>query len=135
MRPLAIAAFTATLVACTPTLRPAQPEVRTPGAVRVTLDSLEGKTFVFLVWNETSLPIVVDRDAVRMITPHDTRDWNPGRFMRRFVEVPAGGVHDVKMNFDLGGLSKGEQVAFEFSGAVVAGGQRIPVPPFKFRVE
>jgi hypothetical protein len=118
---------------CAPVLLPAQSEARAPGIARVTLESVQGKDFVFLVWNETPGPLTVDREAVRLITPHDERAWDAG-WMRRLVVVPAGGMHDVKMRFDLSGLNQGEQVAFDFSSALIVGGRPTPVPRFVMRV-
>ena len=112
---------------CTPALLPVQQEARAPGIARITLDSIDGNHFVFMVWNETAMPITVDREAVRLITPHDRRGWDAG-WGRRLVVVPPGGVHDVKMKFDLDGLNQGEQVQFEFSSALIFGGRPVPVP-------
>jgi hypothetical protein len=117
-----------------PRLTALRSEVEAAGVARITLQSVDRGHFVFMVWNETALPVTVDRDAVVLIGPRVRRAWTRGTFSRRMVTVPAGGVHDVKMEFNLGDLKQGEEVEFDFSSALISQGRPVAIPTLTFRV-
>jgi hypothetical protein len=122
------------VLGCAPRVTALRSEAQAPGVARITLHSVHRGEFIFMVWNETALPVTVDRDAVVLITPRVRRAWTRGTFNRRMVIVPAGGVHDVKMEFKLDDVNEGEEVEIDFSSALISQGRPVPIPTLTFRV-
>lgn len=121
------------LTACSASLVATNFQTEAPGYARVVVDHVDGSTVWLLVYNEAAEPLTIDRDAMWLGIgdKHFVRD--PGTFgSRRFHVVPPGGVHDVKLDFDLphGG---GKPATLHLERGIIARGAPLPVPPIAFR--
>lgn len=129
-------ALSAALPGCsyTPHLVPLRGEVFTPGAARVVLMNIDGDIIHVDVFNQTSVPLVVYRDAFLLSTATGMRPRVPGGVSNIYT-IPPGSVHDVRVRFDLSGLSRGDQVVLVFQNALVANGQPIPIESLPFALK
>lgn len=129
-----LAALVIVGVGCAPRVTALRSEVEAPTVARIALHSVKRGAFVFMVYNYTALPLTVDRDNVVLITPQVRRAWTRGNWSRRMVTVPAGGVHDVKLDFNMSDLNQGDEVQIDFSSALLSRGRPVSLPPLTFRV-
>jgi hypothetical protein len=84
--------------------------------------------FTVNVSNCSQLPIVVNRDAIKMVTPAGVRSRIPGGAASAYV-IPPRAAHIVRVRFVGGGLQKGQQVELQLGDAIVAtDGTQLHVP-------
>jgi hypothetical protein len=122
------------LSGCT-TLRFVKPLVDGPNGVQVRLKDIQDDVFLLEVVNLGEAPIMVDRDRVVLSTPSGTRARKTGGLSNLYTILPAG-HHAVNVRFNLGGLKNGDRIGICFADAIVlAGGQRVEVPPIELAVE
>jgi hypothetical protein len=120
-------------VACAPAVRlvAQRPELMTPGALRIVLLAVDDNLITVDVFNQTSAPMVLYRDAVMLSTPTGMRARMRGGVGHVYT-LPPGGVHKLRVRYDLYGLHRGDQVAMVFQNAIVINGQPVPVEPLPF---
>lgn len=118
---------------CGPAIRlvAQRPELMTPGALRIVLLGVDDNLITVDLFNQTSAPMVVYRDSVLLSTPTGMRARMRGGVGHVYT-VPPGGVHKLRVRFDLYGLRRGDQVAMVFQNAIVINGQPVPVEPLPF---
>lgn len=108
-----------------------RPELMTPGALRIVLLETDENLITVDVFNQTSAPMVIYRDSVMLSTPSGMRARMRGGVGHVYT-VPPGGVHKLRVRYDLYGLRRGDQVAMVFQNAIVINGQPVPVEPLPF---
>jgi len=93
-----------------------------------------GDLFAFDVKNLTAQPLLVDRDAVEMITPSGQRLRRlPGGSESAYTLQPAG-AHRVNLRFSMADVRQGDLVRFDFGPALQAvGGATVAVPPLSIK--
>lgn len=109
-------------------------EVFTPGAARVVLMSTSNNIVTVDVFNQTAYPLVIYRDLFMLSTATGMRSRMPGGVSNVYTVRP-GGVHTVKVRFDLTGMRPGEQAALVFQNALIVNGQPLPLEPLPFVVQ
>jgi hypothetical protein len=94
------------------------------------LDYVSGDRFRFEVKNLSTLPIIIDRDAIELVTHAEgPRSREPGG-SRNSYSLPVGGVQNVDVRFDMSSVDQGELVKIDLSPALqTVGGGRVPVGP------
>lgn len=117
-----------------PALVATRPFVETPAAVRVALDRVAGNTFTFAVYNLSGGLLTIDRNGFVLTTAGGPRQREPGGILGVY-NVPPGGVHQVKVRYNLEGLNPGEQIAVAMQGALTVNGQPVAVEPITFTVQ
>ncbi len=130
---LTIAALGGVQSGCGPAIRMVaqRPELMTPGALRIVLLETDENLITVDVFNQTSAPMVIYRDSVMLSTPSGMRARMRGGVGHVYT-VPPGGVHKLRVRFDLYGLRRGDQVAMVFQNAIVIHGQPVPIEPLPF---
>ena len=108
-----------------------RPELMTPGALRIVLVEVDENTVTVDVFNQTNTVMLIYRDAVLLSTSGGLRARMPGGVGHVYT-LPPGGVHKVRVRYDLHGLHRGDQVAMVFQNAIVLAGQPVPVEPLPF---
>lgn len=103
-------------------------ELITPGIVRVLLVEVEDNQITVDVFNQTMVPMIVYRDGLTLSTATGMRARMRGGVAHVYT-LPPGGMHRVKVRFDLYGLRPGDQAALIFQNAVIVNGQPVPVEP------
>jgi hypothetical protein len=99
-----------------------------PQLVTVELVEHDSEMFTVNVSNCSQLPIVVNRDAIKMATPAGVRRRIPGGATSVYV-IPPGAEHIVRVRFVGGGLQKGQQVELQLGDAIFAtDGTQLHVP-------
>ena len=86
------------------------------------------------VFNQTAYPLVIYRDLFMLSTATGMRSRMPGGVSNVYTVRP-GGVHTVKVRFDLTGMRPGEQAALVFQNALIVNGQPLPLEPLPFVVQ
>lgn len=109
-------------------------EVFLPGAARVVLMGTSGDIITVDVFNQTIYPMVIYRDLFMLSTAQGLRSRLPGGVSNVYT-VRGGGVHTVKVRFNLAGMRPGEQAALVFQNALVINGQPLPMEPLPFVVQ
>ena len=109
-------------------------EVFTPGAVRVVMRNVHRDIISVDVFNQTGAPMVVYRDSFLLSTSTGMRARLAGG-VSNVYNIPPGGVHEVRVRYDLSGLSRGEQLALVLQNALVVNGQPVPIEPLPFLVQ
>jgi hypothetical protein len=109
-------------------------EVFTPGAARVVLRGVRNDIISVDVFNMTAAPMVIYRDSFLLSTSSGMRARLPGGVSNVYT-VPPGGVHEVRLRYDLHGLSRGEQIALVVQNALVVNAQPVPIEPLPFVVQ
>jgi hypothetical protein len=109
-------------------------EVFTPGAARVVLMSTSDDVITVDVFNQTAYPLVIYRDLFMLSTATGMRSRMKGGVSNVYT-VRGGGVHTVKVRFDLTGMRPGEQAALVFQNALIVNGQPLPLEPLPFIVQ
>jgi len=130
---LLAAGATLGLGACGPAVRlvAQRPELMTPGALRIVLLGVDENQVTVDIFNQTSAPMLIYRDSVMLSTAAGMRARMRGGVGHVYT-VPPGGVHKLRVRYDLYGLSRGDQVAMVFQNAIVLNGQPVPVEPLPF---
>jgi hypothetical protein len=113
------------------TLQPLQRQVETAQWARIEVASVVGNVLSFDVYNLSKLSLVVLRDKVVLETPQGRRGREPGG-LQHYYNVPPGGMHDLKLKFDLGDCQPGQEVKVLFDSALVVDGTPVPVAPIRF---
>jgi hypothetical protein len=108
-------------------------EVFTPGAARVLVRGIDENLIHVQVDNQTGYPLAVYRDSFLLRTPTGMRSRLAGGRANVYVINP-GGRHDVKLRYDLSGLSRGDEVALVFETGLVVNGQSLPIAALPLRV-
>ena len=129
-------AIAATAPACIPAHHVAaiQTEARAEGLARVSVREVDDNIFKFSVLNLSKEILVVDRDAVRLVTPRGSRERAPGGVAHTYTIQP-GGAHDLNVKFDLEGLGEGTEVSISFTDAILVGGKPVPLDPIRYRLD
>lgn len=109
-------------------------EIFTPGAARVVLRGVHNDIVALDVFNQTGAPMVIYRDAFLLSTRAGMRARLPGGVSSVYTVRP-GGVHEVKVRYDLSGLHRGDQAALVLQNALVVNGQPLPIEPLPFILE
>lgn len=107
------------------------PEVHeTQGSgIKLRLVSIFGDIITCEVINLTAEPVLVDRDAVVLVTPTgERRSRLPGGAQTTY-QVPPSGSHVVNVRYDLGGMLDEDVAQLDFSHAVLRAGQPVSIPP------
>ena len=74
-------------------------------------------------------PLLVDRDAIVLVTPTgERRNRLPGGLQTTY-QVPPSGSHVVNVRYDLSGVLDGDVAELDFGRAVLRAGQPVAVPP------
>ena len=121
-----------TLVGCSETtLQATQQRSETTQWARVEVGKIEGEVLTFDVYNLSKLNMVVLRDKIVLETAQGRRGREPGG-LQSYYNVPPGGMHDVKVKFDLDDCLPGQQVKVLFESALVADGTPVPLAPIPF---
>lgn len=95
------------------------------GDVRVGLVSIFSDIITCEVVNAGREPLVVDRDAVVMVTPlGEQRTRVPGGLQSTY-QIAGGGEHVVNLRFNLDGVLDDDVVQLDFSHAISRGGQPV----------
>lgn len=108
-----------------------RPELMTPGALRIVLLEVDDNMITVDVFNQTNTVMLIYRDAVLLSTSGGLRARMPGGVGHVYT-VPPGGMHKLRVRYDLHGLHRGDQVAMVFQNAIVIAGQPVPVEPLPF---
>jgi hypothetical protein len=113
----------------------ARPVMRqTEGAgVRVGLVRVFGDIITCQVVNLGKEPVVVDRDAIEMITATGEHRGRLAGGAGSTYGIPGAGSQVVNLRYDLGGVLDDEVVQLDFSHAIVRNGQPVAVPPLAIR--
>jgi hypothetical protein len=109
-------------------------EVFTPGGARVVLRGVRDDIISVDVFNMTAAPMVIYRDSFLLSTSSGMRPRLPGGVSNVYNVAP-GGVHEVRLRYDLKGLSRGEQLALIVQGALFVNAQPVPMEPLPFVVQ
>jgi hypothetical protein len=115
-------------------LVPQRGEVFLPGAARVVLMGVEKDIVSLEVYNQTPAQLTIYRDSFLLSTPSGLRARQPGGVSNVYVVRP-GGVHAVRLRFDLSGLHRGDQIALILQNALVVNGQPLPMEAIPFSVQ
>jgi hypothetical protein len=100
---------------------------------RITLDSIDGDTFTFTVYNLSNDSLRIERNAFRLRTPDGIVERRSGGLTDSYLVGPHG-AHDVKVRFPLEGVHAGDEVSATFSGALMIGGNEVTAPPMPLKV-
>jgi hypothetical protein len=108
------------------------PEVHEVQSAGITVKLIEysgGDLFKFDVKNLSTQAVLVDRDAVEMITPTgERRQRLPGGTETSYTLQPAS-AHHVNVRFDMSIAQEGDTVHFDFARALqLAGGATVTFP-------
>jgi hypothetical protein len=113
------------------TLHAQQRRVEKPQWARVEVGEIDRDILAFDVYNLSKLNLVVLRDKIVLETARGRRGREPGG-SSRYYNVPPGGMHDVKVKFELGDCQPGEEVRVLFESALVVDGTPVPMAPIPF---
>jgi hypothetical protein len=130
-----IAALALSLVACAPNAPPmaaTSSTVRIAEVVKVSLKEIDNDILEFTVWNNGTLPLVVDRDAIFLETPAGPRMRVPGGIAHSYTLAP-GAAHEVNVRYDWSGL-RNTFVRVHFETALTILGRPLDVNPIEIRV-
>ena len=104
--------------------------VQTQGAnVRVGLVRIFGDIITCEVVNLGNDPVLVDRDAIQLITPTGERRARLPGGAQSTYGIPGAGSHVVNLRFDLEGVLADDVVQLDFTHAILRNGQPVSVPP------
>lgn len=109
-------------------------EVFTPGAARMVLREVKDDIISVDIFNMTAAPMVIYRDSFLLSTSTGMRARLPGGVSNVYTVAP-GGVHEVRLRYDLKSLSRGEQLALVAQNALVVNAQPVPIEPLPFVVQ
>lgn len=109
-------------------------EVFIPGAARMVLREVKDDIISVDIFNMTAAAMVIYRDSFLLSTASGMRARLPGGVSNVYTVAP-GGVHEVRLRFDLKGLSHGEQLALVAQNALVVNAQPIAIEPLPFVVQ
>ncbi len=93
--------------------------------VRVGLVSIFSDIITCEVVNVGREPLVVDRDAVVMVTPLGERRTRVPGGLQSTYRIPGGGDHTVNLRFNLDGVLDDDVVQLDFSHAISRDGQPV----------
>jgi hypothetical protein len=82
------------------------------------------------VYNTSTRPIVVNRDAILLLTPAGPRARLPGGWSSTY-EIQPGGHHLVRCIYYVADLRPGDLVQLSFAGAITRDGVPVPVDPIQ----
>lgn len=119
------------LVSCVPWLKAVQSTSEVQGVVRVDVTNVMEDIITVDVKNQSSnMPLLVDRDAIKLKTSRGTLDRKPGGASNTYTVAP-GSHREVNVRFAVDGLPTGETVELLLDRAIfpAAGGERIAAPP------
>jgi hypothetical protein len=98
-----------------------------PGQVRISVHEIDEGLISFEVMNESSAPMMIDREEVKLVTSSGERRRLPGGLGSTYTLAP-GGVHKVNVRFDLSGIHSGDQVMVSFADAIqLLPNYRVPI--------
>ena len=81
------------------------------------------------VINLGAQPVLLDRDAIVLVTPTgERRNRLPGGIQTTY-QVPASGSHVVNVRYDLNGLLDNDVAQLDFAAAILRDGKPIPIAP------
>jgi hypothetical protein len=81
------------------------------------------------VINLGAQPVLVDRDAIVLVTPTGERRARiPGGLQTTYL-VPPSGSHVVNVRYDLAGILDDDVAQLDFARAILLNGQPVPIPP------
>jgi len=115
-----------------PLLHPTRSVVEVREVVKVVLTDITFDILDFTVWNYSTKPMVIDRDAIVLDTDHGARKRLPGGAAHTYTLEP-GAARDVHVRFDFVGL-RGTNVKVRFDNAIFIHGHPIDVSPIEIRV-
>jgi hypothetical protein len=104
------------------------------GGIRVGLVTIQGEIVTLQVVNLTDQPVVLDRNAIKMVMPlgeQRTRFTTP--LSNNVFGIPGGGIQLVRLHYDLTGVLDTDVVQLDFSDAIRRDGQPVAVPRFAYK--
>lgn len=130
-----IALLVLSLAACTPIappLRPTRSVVQVQDVVKIALKEVNNDILEFTVWNNGTQPLVVDRDAILLVTDLGARKRLAGGIAHSYTLKP-GTAREVNVRYDWTGL-KNQLVRVSFDGALTINGKPLDISPIEIRV-
>jgi hypothetical protein len=101
--------------------------------IKVRLVRIYGDIITCEVINLAAEPVLVDRDAIELVTPTgEHRKRLPGGAQTTY-QVPPSGSHVVNVRYDLAGVLDEDVARLDFSHAVLRAGQPVAVPPLPIK--
>jgi hypothetical protein len=86
------------------------------------------------VYNTSTRPIVVNRDAILLLTPSGPRARLPGGWSATYV-IPPGEHHRVRCIYYVADLRPGDRVQLGFADAITREGAPVAVDPIELIVQ
>jgi hypothetical protein len=118
--------------ACAANIQAVQRVTEIPGQIRISVREVDDGLFSFEIVNESTAPMMIDREEVKLLTPRGERRRLPGGLGSTYTLAP-GGVHKVNVRFDIGGIREGDQVMVSFADAIqLLPNYRLPIEPLLF---
>jgi hypothetical protein len=74
-------------------------------------------------------PVLVDRDAIMLVTPTGERRARLPGGLQTTYQVPPSGSHVVNVRYDLGGILDDDVAQIDFGSAILRAGKPVAVPP------
>jgi hypothetical protein len=131
----AIAVLSLVLVGCSASLAASTHQAVLPDQARVVVDRIEGSTIWLLVYSLSDEGLTIDRDSIWLEVDGKKIYRETGQFgSQRFHSVPAGGVHDAKLEFDVPS-GAGKPAELHLEDGIIARGHALLVPPIHFVTE
>jgi hypothetical protein len=79
-------------------------------------------------------PVLVDRDAIVMVTAAGERRHRLAGGLQTAYQVPPAGSHVVNVRYNLDGVLADDVVRIDFGRALLRGGAPVAVPPLALKV-
>ena len=78
-------------------------------------------------------PVLVDRDAIILVTPTGERRARLPGGIQTTYQVPASGSHVVNVRYNLDGILADDVARLDFTRAILRAGQPIALPPLAIK--
>ncbi len=123
------------LASCAPIAPPMHPTksvVQVQDVVKISLKEINNDILEFTVWNNGTQPLVIDRDAVVLVTDLGVRKRLPGGIAHSYTLQP-GTARELNLRYDWAGL-RNTLVRVSFDNAITINGKPLDVSPIEIRV-
>jgi hypothetical protein len=132
----ALVAMSLVVSAChnpAPPLYPTRAVVEVAAVAKVAIKEIDVDIVEMTVWNNGNSPMVIDRDAIVLVTRTGPRTRLPGGIAHSYTVEP-GAAREVNVRFDWRGLAPGDTVQIKLDTALTIFGKPIPIAPLEIVV-
>ena len=116
-----------------PPLYPTKAVVEVASVAKVAIKEIDVDIVEMTVWNNSKDPLVIDRDAIMLVTRTGPRTRLPGGVAHSYT-LPPGTAHEVNVRFDWRGLTPGDTVLIKVDTALTVFGKPIAIEPLEIIV-